>query len=247
MLERRINGLAVENRSLADRLSKLHQEVKALNQAVLEAGKTEISSVRSTQARLANRLEELQAELLRLNGLIEQMDHQRQIEEEETQRFRKEAKDGMEKLQEELKLLLASAKVTQEVERARKEAAEGAIDLYQQALELIKNEKYTEAKQALRMYIEQNPKGSRVANAHFWMGESEYKLQRYEESILEYQKVISRFPKSNKVADALLKQGLAFAKLGDSESAKIVLKKLVKEYPKSPQAQTANKQLTRLK
>ncbi len=241
MLERRVSSLSAENRSLSNQINSLKQKVANLGKA------QDIASVRSRQAELANRMDELQAELLRMNGLIDQIGHQNEQEEKETVRFREDLKEQIENLREEVKLLQASTQVTKEVEQARKKAAQGAVDLYQQALDLIKQKNYKDAKKTLRTYIEKHPHGKRVANAYFWMGECEYNLQRFEEAILEYQKVISRYPKSNKVPDSLLKQGIAFAKLGDNESAKIVLNKLIKKYPKSPQVSVAKKKLARIK
>ena len=247
MLERRINSLSAENRSFSNQINFLKQEVAELKKITQKVGKQDIAAVRSRQAELANRMDELQAELLRMNGLIDQIGHKNEQDEGETVRFREDLKEQVENLREEVKLLQASTKVTKEVEQARKNAAQGAVDLYQQALDLIKQKKYKDAKKTLRTYIEKHPHGKRVANAYFWMGECEYNLQRFEEAILEYQKVISRYPKSNKVPDSLLKQGIAFAKLGDNESAKIVLNKLIKKYPKSPQASVAKKKLARIK
>jgi tol-pal system protein YbgF len=247
MLERRVNGLSAENRSFSNQINFLKQEVAELKKITQKVGKQDIASMRSRQAEFGNRMDELQAELLRLNGLIDQIDHKGQQEEEETLRFREDLKKQIENLREEVKLLQASTKVTKEVEEARKKAAQGAVDLYQQALDLIKQKKYKDAKKTLRTYIEKHPHGKRVANAYFWIGECEYNLQRFEEAILEYQKVISGYPKSNKVPDSLLKQGMAFARLGDNESAKIVLNKLIKKYPKSPQARVAKKKLVRIK
>ena len=241
MLERRVSSLSAENRALSNQINSLKQEVADMGKA------QDIASVRSRQAELANRMDELQAELLRMNGLIDQIGHKNEQDEGETVRFREDLKEQVENLREEVKLLQASTKVTKEVEQARKNAAQGAVDLYQQALDLIKQKKYKDAKKTLRTYIEKHPHGKRVANAYFWMGECEYNLQRFEEAILEYQKVISRYPKSNKVPDSLLKQGIAFAKLGDNESAKIVLNKLIKKYPKSPQVSVAKKKIARLK
>jgi tol-pal system protein YbgF len=247
MLERRVSSLSAENRYFSNQINSLKQEVMELKKATQKVGEQDIASMRSRQAEFGNRMDELQAELLRLNGLIEQIDHKGQQEEEETLRFREDFKKQVENLREEVKLLQASTEVTKEVEQARKKAVQGAVDLYQQALDLIKQEKYKDAKNTLNTYIEKHPHGERVANAYFWMGECEYNLQRFEEAILEYQKVISRYPESNKVPDSLLKQGIAFAKLGDNESAKIVLNKLIKNYPKSPQVSIAKKQLTRIK
>jgi len=247
MLERRINSLSVENRSFCNQINLLKQEVAELKKITQKVGKQDIATVRSRQAEHVNRMDELQVELLRLNGLVDQIGHQSKQEEEATLLFREDLKKQLENLREEVKLLQASTKVTKEVEQARKNAAQGAVDLYQQALDLIKQKQYKDAKKTLRTYIEKHPHGRRVANAYFWMGECEYNMQRFEEAILEYQKVISGYPKSNKVPDSSLKQGMAFAKLGDRESAKIVLNKLIKNYPKSPQASVAKKKLTRLK
>jgi tol-pal system protein YbgF len=247
MLERRINGLSIENRSLNQQVAALRKDIDAAKEASHKAGQEDIASVRSTQAATANRIEQLQAELLRLSGLIEQTEHRSRRETEESLRFREEMQEQMTQLSEEVKLLQASAQTAQEVEQARKKAAEGQVDLYQQALDLIKDKKFKEAKQTLQTYIDKTPGGDRISNAHFWIGECEYNVQRYEEAILEYQKVISKFPKSNKVPDSLLKQGISFAKLGDNESAKIVLNKLLKQYPRSPQAKVAEKQLSRLR
>jgi tol-pal system protein YbgF len=247
MLERRVNSLSAENHSFSDQINLLKQEVADLKKITQKVGKQDIASMRSRQAEFGNRMDELQAELLRLNGLIDQIGHKSEQEEEETLRFREDLKKQVENLREEVKLLQASTKVTKEVEQARKKAVQGAVDLYQQALDLIKQKRYKDAKKTLKTYLEKHPHGKRVANAYFWMGECEYNLQRFEEAILEYQKVISRYTKSNKVPDSLLKQGMAFAKLGDNESAKIVLNKLIKKYPKSPQVRVAEKKLARLK
>jgi len=246
MLERRINSLSVENRSFSNQINLLKQEVAELKRVTQTVGKQDMATVRSRQAEFSNRMDELQAELLRLNGMIDQISHKSEQEEDATSLFREDLKKQIEDLKEEVKLLQASTKVTREVEQARKDAAQGAVDLYQQALDLIKQKEYKDAKETLRTYIEKHPHGDRVANAYFWTGECEYNIQRYEEAILEYQKVISRYPKSNKVPDSLLKQGMAFAELEDRESAKIVFNKLIKSYPKSPQATVAKNKLGRL-
>jgi tol-pal system protein YbgF len=250
MLERRIYGLSTDNQSLRESLTELQkntrQEMTVVQKAVQKTGKEDIASVRSRQADVASQIEESRAELLRLNGLIEQMDHRTRAEQEEAVRFRQEIGGRMDQLGQDLKLLQASAETAKEVEQARQKAASGEVDLYQQALDLFKKQEFKESKKTLKTYIEKHPQGDRAANAYFWMGECEYNLQRYEEAILEYQQVISKFADSNKAPDALLKQGISFARLGDNESAKIVLNKLLNQYPKSPQASMATKQLARL-
>ncbi len=248
MLEKRVNGLSIQNREIIREIQILKErtsDLKSLKKSIEKADKKDILNVRSQLADLNNRIDDIQAELLRINGQIDQVDHQDNLREKETEEFRQDIQKEIDAIKEQINLLQASSKVAKEVEQVRKEAAQGKIDLYQQGLDLIKQKKFEDAKKTLKSYIEEHPQGKLVANAYFWIGECEYNLQRYEESILEYQKVISQYPKSNKVPDALLKQGLAFARLGDNESAKIVLRKLVTKFPKTPQARVAKKQLKR--
>ncbi len=246
-LDRRVNGLSVENGTQAREIAALKDELKALRQHGVGEDDQAMESLRSSLADTAGRVEHIQAELMRLNGQVEQLAQSHAEQKTAFAGLREETLRDIEKLRTEVRLLQKSTGITRKVEDARKQAARGEIDLYQEALDLIKTKKYSEAKKTLRKYIDTNPGGNRIANAHFWTGECEYNMQRYEEAILEYQHVISKFPKSNKVPDALYKQGLAFVKLGDAESARIVLSKLVKRFPGSPQASVAKKQLKHLR
>ena len=245
-LDRRVNGLSVENGTQAREISELKKQIAALQQETGGHDSQDMEQLRSSVADAAGRIEQLQAELMRLNGQLEQLAISNEKQKEELKKLREEQKTEIEKLRQEVRLLQKSTGVTRRVEESREKAARGEIDLYQEALDLFKAKKFKQAKKALKKYIDTNPNGDMLDNAHFWIGECEYNLKRYEEAILEYQVVISKFPKSNKIPDALLKQGLSFAKLGDIESAKIVLSKLVKKYPSSPQAKVGRKQLSRL-
>ncbi len=238
LLERRVIGLSNENRALK-------QELETLKQATQELQSREVGSVRQGQAQLANRVEEIQSELMRLSGLLEQMDHRMNQMEEENKLFREEIQQQLADLRGQIEQAESSEGAVSSG-RDEQKVSKGGDLLYRKGMDLYKQGRYHDAKRAFAAFIQENPSSSKVPNAHFWIGECEYKLQRYEEAILEYQKVLSNYPKSNKVPDALLKQGLAFLKLGDSESARIVLKKLIRKYPRSPQASVARKQLARI-
>ncbi len=239
LLERRVMGLSNENQALK-------QELTALKQTTQELQSREVGSVRQGQAQLANRVEEIQSELMRLSGLLEQMDHRMNKMEEDEKLFRDEIQQQMADLRGEIEHVQSSGGAAISSSRPEKPRSKGSDTLYKKGLDLYKQGRFHDAKKAFSAFIRENSSSPKVANAHFWIGECEYKLQRYEEAILEYQKVLSNFPKSNKVPDALLKQGLAFLQLGDSESARIVLKKLIRKFPRSPQASVAKKQLARI-
>ena len=243
MMEQNVSGLQVENQRINRELSTIKKQLTRLSGG--EHGKGP-ESIRKSYARLNSRMDTLESELMRINGLIEQANYKQEQQEQELATLKEELRSELDRLKTDTKITRSSSSGARQTEENQKKQETVRIDLYEKGLELYRQGKYQEAKGALRAYIKQNPASSKTANAHFWIGDCEYKLSRFEEAILEYQKVISKFPQSNKVPDALLKQGFAFARLGDKESAKIVLKKLIKQYPASPQTKAAKKQLKRL-
>ncbi len=246
-LEMRVNSLELQSQLLNKKVQIMTRQLGVVRSDLKEVGKKDIASVRETLANMSNKMDEVQAELMRLNGLIDQVSYQRKQDYQEFKQFQNQIQAQIDDINQELKLLTASTKVATQVEKTREQIEQGKVDLYQQALDLFRQGKYQKAEQAWQTYIHQNPKGNLVSNAYFWIGECEYRQQRYEEAILDYQKVVSNFPNSNKIPDALLKQGMSFAQLGDTDSAKIVLDKLVKLYPNTPQARMAKKQLAMFK
>ncbi len=243
MMEQNVSGLQVENQRINRELSTIKKQMTQLSGG--EHGKGP-ESIRKSYARMNSRMDTLESELMRINGLIEQANYKQEQQEQELARLKEEVRAELDRYKADAKTIRPSSSGARQTEETRKKVEKTRPDLYEQGLALYRQGKYQEAKKTLRTYIKQNPASSRAANAHFWIGECEYKLSRFEEAILEYQKVISKFPQSNKVPDALLKQGFAFARLGDKESARIVLKKLIKQYPASPQTKAAKKQLKRL-
>ncbi len=277
MLERNVSGLQIENQRINNELAAIKKKVNELHR--VERG-TGPESVRRALARLNSRMDTLESELMRINGLLEQSRYRQDQQDRELARVLQQlhmeplgivadtngtappvgtgasgagvavnstpgsTTVGQEAAQGNVSGITSG--VTGGAGEVQQPPAENKPDMYQQALELYRQGKYQEAKRLFRDFIRQNPGSPMVANAHFWIGDCEYRLSRFEEAILEYQKVISKFPESNKVPDALLKQGFAFARIGDTESARIVLKKLIKNYPSTPQAKAARKQLQRL-
>ena len=247
MLDRNVSGLKVETHRLSQEVDILKKQMAQIQEQAQGGGRRSI-------ARLNARIDSLESELMRLNGLVDQLKYNQEREEAELSQIKAQLQSRQEKLPAGQAAVTtspvggASEEVRAETKVTPKpQVPQKSQDLYQEGLRLFKMKKYQDAKAAFRDFIKEHPNSPMVANAHFWMGECEYKQSRYEEAILEYNKVISKFPKSNKVPDALLKQGFAFAKLGDKESARILLKKLIKNYPSTPQAKAARRQLKLLR
>ncbi|NPA94620.1 MAG: tol-pal system protein YbgF [Thermodesulfobacteria bacterium] len=247
MLDRDVAGLQVETH-------RIDEEVQGLKRQLSEIQGQADQSSRKSIARLNARIDSLESELMRLNGLVDQLKYNQEREESELAQLKEEIQRVMQSGAKTTAPAVVAAQSSSGAQIAPEVNGTGnsqepqkKIDLYDEGLRLFRLGKYLEAKQAFRDFIKENPNSPKVANAHFWIGECEYKQSRYEEAILEYNKVIKKYPRSNKVPDALLKQAFAFAKLGDKDSAKILLQKLVKSYPRSAQAKVAKRQLKLLK
>ncbi len=245
-LEKRIYSLSQKNQELEKAVLELKQQVQALKKAQEQFGASTLLEVRSRQAVFQNKLDEVNAELLRISGMIEEMKHTYSSDREKNQEVLAALQQDVVKLRQELRVLGTVKEKRDKIAHKGKKTKKTGIDVYQKGLDFIKEKKFKEARTTLEKYVKEFPKGALVPNAHFWIGECEYNLNRFEEAILAYEKVIKDYPKSNKVPAALLKEGMAFFKLGDPESAKIIWKKLIKLYPKSSQARLAKKQIERL-
>jgi tol-pal system protein YbgF len=133
------------------------------------------------------------------------------------------------------------------VETTKKQPSLGAEGLYNKAFQLFRAGQFDAAKAEFSSYLKLYPKTDLADNAQFWLGECYYAEKNYREAIAVYQKTIKEYPKSDKVSSALLKQGMAFLELGDKTAATILLKKVIKGYPNSNQAKIAQSKLARIK
>ncbi len=251
-LDRNVSGLLIQT-------NRMEQDIKTLQKRLDTLQKGGGGAVdRRSFARVNSRLDRLESELMRLNGLLEQLQFNQEQQQAEINQIKYRlgvtgpsgnvtaSKKPQSSNTTSIKNTLSQKKPTGEIVQ-KPQPKPVQVDLYTKGLQLFRENKFQEAKETFREFIKENPNSSKVPNAYFWIGECEYKLSRFEEAILEYNKVITQYPKSNKVPDAYLKQGFAFAKLGDKESAKILLKKLIKKYPYSSQAKVAKRQLRLLK
>ncbi len=264
LMEKRIDRLSAEQ-------ANARQEIGSLRNAF-----EGMTGMKSGQADIIARIDQIEAEIMRVNGQLEQMDHKNKQRDQEMMRFAKDAKERIDSLT--LKVSPPSAEAgaaegaqpvsamepgqpasvaaltttpvvappVAAAQPAQPASASSPKALYEEGINLFRQGKFKEAKADFLRYVMENPNGALTDNAMFWVGDCEFQLGRFEESILEYQKVITKFPKGAKAPAAYLKQGMAFIKLGDKQSAKIIYEKLVKIYPNSEQATMAKKELSRL-
>jgi tol-pal system protein YbgF len=258
-------------------LDKTKSQFAELEKAMEKKLEADRQPLRRNQAAVGAQLDQLELELGRLNGQLEEaaaMNEKNGSRISEIQQRQMESMLEIRKAVEDLQRghnLMASSLGLQElvvnsttgstqekkadkaqsgaaeVKTASKPSSSDAEGLYDKAFQLFRNGNFEAARAEFSSYLDRYPKTDLADNAQFWLGECYYSEKKYQQAIAAYEKTIKDYPKSDKVSSALLKQGMAFLELGDNTAGKILLKKVVKGYPQSNQAKIARNKLTRIK
>lgn len=253
-------------------INYLNDQVIALNRRVKSLEDALDTKVRSGQVNLRTDIDEVQEQVRRLNGRIEENERllKRAVERDLGDQDALRAEVGsvsermaflestVEQHHRFLNLPPVRPKPGAEAEAppavkpvtpppAGVEPKAKDVDLYDKSIALYRDGKYEEAIAGFRSMLKAYPKSERADNAHFWIGESYMALKQYEQAILAYQEVIKNYPKGNKVPSALLRQALAFLEIKDQTSAKLLLNRVIKNHPSSSEAIIAKKKLETLK
>ena len=109
-----------------------------------------------------------------------------------------------------------------------------AQDQYNNAFGLLRQARYEEAEQALRAFVQRNPKDPLAAAAEYWLGETFYVRKDYTNAAAVFAEGYEKYPKSAKGADFLLKLGMSFANAGQKDNACRTFLRLDRDYPQAP-------------
>jgi tol-pal system protein YbgF len=118
--------------------------------------------------------------------------------------------------------------------------------VYQRAFKLLKESRYDQAQKAFKDFLKDYPDSDFSDNAQYWLGETNFVMQKYAIAINEYQTLLNTFPNSKKVSHALLKIGYSYAELGNAADAKKTLTEVMKQYPGTTAARLADERLRKI-
>ena len=102
---------------------------------------------------------------------------------------------------------------------------------YQQAIDLVQASNYDAAEKAFRQFLEGHPGHSLTANAFYWLGESHYARGQMAQASVAFAKGFQRDPEGAKAPDNLLKLGMSLYQSGDKNQACTTLNALLDNYP----------------
>jgi tol-pal system protein YbgF len=109
-------------------------------------------------------------------------------------------------------------------------------DVYQIAYAHVLSGDYTLAESEFRDFIAAYPSSSRIADAHFWLGEALYSQGNYNEAAKTFLNAHQTYNTSPKAPEMLLKLGMSLAALDNTETACATLREVSKRYPKASRA-----------
>lgn len=219
----------------------------------------------NTLMEMYNRMEQLQAEVLKLRGENEELAHQLEELKKQQQTIYIDLDQRMQQLsaggsgapqapfdQSASPDGTAPAEATASQAPAQPAPAPAGDPgnrqaAYQKAFNTLKEGKYPEAIKEFKNFIAAYPTGDYADNAHYWLAEAYYVSRDFNTSRDIFRKLIKDFPQSAKVPDALLKIGFIEYETGQKANAKELLTEVVKRYPDSSAAKLAEKRLDKLR
>jgi tol-pal system protein YbgF len=114
-----------------------------------------------------------------------------------------------------------------------------ATALYDNGLTSYNARNYQEALRSFTDFTKTYGNHKLTPNAWYYVGESNFQLNRFADAALAYDTVITKHGASQRAPAAYLKQSLAFSKLGQKDAADARLKELIRKFPNSPEAARA--------
>lgn len=114
---------------------------------------------------------------------------------------------------------------------------------YDEAFILVRRGEYEKAIEGFRVYLAQCEKHESAENAHYWIGECYYSLEKYVDAISEFEYLINNYKSSVNASRAMYKLARSQQELGKTAEAKGLFQKLIDDYPETLEASQAKERL----
>lgn len=218
------------------------------------AGGAATAAPTSAQGELFLQLQQLQEEVARLRGTLEEQQY-------EIQRLKQESLERYQDLDSRLSSTgQAPAPVAPAANGSQAAApvapaaaANGAPGdpakeklFYDAAFDLIKAKDFAKADQAFSAFLRKYPTSQYAGNAQYWLGEVKLAQGDLQGAGRAFAQVSQSYPSHQKVADSLYKLADVEQRLGNADRARGILQQVIAQYPGTSAAQLAQRDLARL-
>lgn len=201
---------------------------------------------------LFNQVQQLQQEVMRLNGIVEQQAYElRQLKEQSLERYvdldrrlsrgaaattGPTAPEGGDTAG-----VLPSTGGANTSAGAEVPEQPGEGDAYRAAYALVRGQQFDDAVQAFSTFLQNYPSGRFAPNAHYWLGELYLVINPAdpEAARQSFMLLLNQYPDNAKVPDAIYKLGRVHFIKGNSTRSRDYLDRVIREYPDSAAARLA--------
>ncbi len=244
--------------------TKLDEEQK---QRLAVDGRVTTLEKSQTLLDMLNQIEQLKAEITRLNGKIEVMARDIEVTQQRQRDLYTDVDARLRKLETPPAPIKDAVKEAPVKESANSEAAppmeanpstptppaDVAADNsaaenkdYEAAHALFKAGKYPQSATAFEKFQETYPNSKFAGNAQYWLGYARFSQRDYKAAMAAQQKMVKSYPDHAKVPDAMYNIANSQIQLSDIDGARQTLKNIVAKYPLSDAAGLAKKRLSQL-
>lgn len=200
----------------------------------------------SPQSELFIQLQQMQEELARLRGMVEEQQY-------EIQRLKQESLERYQQLDSRLNgATLPAAPPSASAPAAPASVSEPADPekeklYYDAAFDLIKAKDFDKASQAFNAFLRRYPASRYAANAQYWLGEISLVKGDLQAAGQAFARVPADHPNHSKVPDALYKLADVERRLGRNDRARAALQEVISRYPDTSAAKLAERDLQSLR
>lgn len=204
---------------------------------------------------LFNQVQQLQQEVMRLNGIVEQQAYElRQLKEQSLERYldidRRLAAGGASAAGSVTGAMASGSSASGGAaapmqssggpDTARPEQP-GEAEAYRAAYALVRGQEFDAAVDAFTTFLRRFPDGRYAPNAHYWLGELYLVIEPAdpEAARQSFTLLLNEYPDNAKVPDALYKLGRVQYIKGNRQRAREYLERVMREYPDSSAARLA--------
>ena len=108
--------------------------------------------------------------------------------------------------------------------------------IYEDAFATLRRGEYTEAESKFQIFLKSYPDSKLSDNARYWLAETYYVRNQYDLAARNFAQAYQANPQGPKAADNLLKLSLSLSGLGKTKDACVALDQLLENYKTGPKA-----------